>query len=44
MQIDPQALTRVKDYARPKYYYSGVLNALSTIYKQEGIKVVQKVP
>lgn len=38
MQIDPQALSRVKDYARPKYYYSGVLNALSTIYKQEGIK------
>lgn len=39
MQIDPQAFARVKDYARPRYYYKGVLDALSTIYKQEGIQV-----
>eukprot|EP01127_Copromyxa_protea_P015913 TRINITY_DN4649_c0_g1_i2.p1 TRINITY_DN4649_c0_g1~~TRINITY_DN4649_c0_g1_i2.p1 ORF type:complete len:299 (+),score=35.09 TRINITY_DN4649_c0_g1_i2:86-982(+) len=38
MQTDPQAISRVKEYARPKYYYSGILNAFSTIYKQEGIQ------
>eukprot|EP01126_Amoeba_proteus_P042297 TRINITY_DN4593_c0_g2_i4.p1 TRINITY_DN4593_c0_g2~~TRINITY_DN4593_c0_g2_i4.p1 ORF type:complete len:279 (+),score=33.44 TRINITY_DN4593_c0_g2_i4:159-995(+) len=38
MQVDPKLVNCLKHYTSPKYHYTSIMNAIRTIYSQEGIK------